>query len=39
MDFHHSAKVTALQERLQAFVDTHIYPNEKTYNRLLKKPV
>jgi acyl-CoA dehydrogenase len=31
MDFHHSPKATALQERLQAFMDEHVYPNEKTY--------
>ncbi len=31
MDFRPSPKVTALQERLQAFMDEHIYPNEKTY--------
>jgi acyl-CoA dehydrogenase len=31
MDFHHSSKVTALQQRLQSFMDGHIYPNEKTY--------
>ncbi|SEP28796.1 acyl-CoA dehydrogenase [Methylobacterium sp. ap11] len=31
MDFHHAPKVTALQERLQAFMDEHIYPNEATY--------
>ncbi len=31
MDFHHAPKVTALQERLQAFMDAHVYPNEATY--------
>ena len=31
MDFRPSPKVAALQERLQAFMDQHVYPNEKTY--------
>jgi acyl-CoA dehydrogenase len=31
MDFEHSAKVKALQQRLQAFMDEHIYPNEQRY--------
>ena len=31
MDFEHSAKVKALQQRLQAFMDVHIYPNETRY--------
>lgn len=32
MDFEHSDKVRALLERLQAFMDRHIYPNEETWN-------
>ncbi len=31
MEFEHSAKVQELRRRLQAFMDTHIYPNEATY--------
>ena len=31
MEFEHSAKVQELRQRLQAFMDTHIYPNEATY--------
>ncbi|MDP9096868.1 MAG: acyl-CoA dehydrogenase family protein [Pseudomonadota bacterium] len=31
MDFSHSDKAEELRERLQAFMDEHIYPNEKTY--------
>jgi acyl-CoA dehydrogenase len=31
MNFEYSAKVKALQQRLQAFMDQHIYPNEKHY--------
>jgi acyl-CoA dehydrogenase len=31
MDFDHSPKVTDLQERLTAFMNEHIYPNEKLY--------
>jgi acyl-CoA dehydrogenase len=31
MDFEYSAKTRALLERLNAFMDTHIYPNEKRY--------
>jgi len=31
MDFEHSAKVKALQQRLQAFMDEYIYPNEQSY--------
>jgi acyl-CoA dehydrogenase len=31
MDFRHSPKSRALQERLQAFMDEHIYPNESVY--------
>jgi acyl-CoA dehydrogenase len=31
MDFEYSAKTRALLERLNAFMDAHIYPNEKRY--------
>ena len=31
MDFEHSATVKALQQRLQAFMDEYIYPNEQRY--------
>jgi acyl-CoA dehydrogenase len=31
MNFDYSDKVKALQERLRAFMDEHIYPNEKRY--------
>ncbi len=33
MDFTHSAKVTALQERLTGFMEAEIYPNEARYRR------
>jgi acyl-CoA dehydrogenase len=33
MDFHHSPKSSALQQRLQAFMDEHIYPNESVYKK------
>jgi acyl-CoA dehydrogenase len=32
MHFEHSAKVTDLQRRLSAFMDEHVYPNERTYH-------
>jgi acyl-CoA dehydrogenase len=32
MDFDYTPKVQALQARLNAFMDAHIYPNEKTYH-------
>jgi acyl-CoA dehydrogenase len=32
MQFEHSAKVKDLQKRLAAFMDEHIYPNEKRYH-------
>jgi acyl-CoA dehydrogenase len=32
MDFDYSPKTKALQQRLQQFMDDHIYPNEKTYD-------
>ena len=31
MDFEYSDKVKQLQKKLAAFMDEHIYPNEKTY--------
>ena len=31
MDFSHSPKAEALLERLTAFMEEHVYPNEKTY--------
>lgn len=31
MDFEYSDKVKALQEKLTAFMEEHIYPNEKTF--------
>ena len=31
MDFEYSPKVKALQKKLPAFMDSHIYPNEKRY--------
>jgi len=33
--FEHSDKVKRLQEKLQAFMDTHIYPNEALYEEQL----
>ncbi len=33
MNFEHSSKVKDLQERLAAFMDEHIYPNETRYYR------
>ena len=33
MDFATSKKVEAIQERLQRFMDDHIYPNEEAYER------
>ncbi len=37
MDFDHSPKVRALMERVQRFMDDHIYPNEKEYFAYLNK--
>ncbi|MCX7175208.1 MAG: acyl-CoA dehydrogenase family protein [Proteobacteria bacterium] len=31
MDFSHSDKVKALQQRVSAFMDEHVYPNEATF--------
>src|SRR5947207_1841996 len=33
MHFDHSAKVAALEQRLTAFMNEHVYPNEGTYHR------
>src|SRR5215208_3351267 len=33
MNFDYSAKTRELQNRLQAFMDEHIYPNEKAYTQ------
>lgn len=33
MDFHHSVKSAALQERLQAFMDEHIHSHESVYKK------
>ena len=35
MHFEYSDKVKALQKKLQAFMDEHVYPNEATYQRQL----
>jgi len=35
MDFQHSPRALELQERLKAFMDEHIYPNEETYREQL----
>ena len=31
MDFEYSPKVKALQKRVGAFMDSHVYPNQKRY--------
>jgi acyl-CoA dehydrogenase len=36
MMFEFSARVKELQQRLQAFLDEHVYPNEKTYDEQLR---
>jgi acyl-CoA dehydrogenase len=36
MDFAYSPKVTDLQRRLTAFMEEHVYPNEKTYGEQLE---
>jgi alkylation response protein AidB-like acyl-CoA dehydrogenase len=36
MDFELSARSKELQQKLQAFFDEHIYPNEETYTRQLE---
>ncbi|MBE7368113.1 acyl-CoA dehydrogenase family protein [Ramlibacter pallidus] len=35
MDFDYSPKTQELQQRLQKFMDDHVYPNEKTYEQQL----
>jgi acyl-CoA dehydrogenase len=35
MDFDYSPKTKELQQRLQKFMDDHVYPNEKTYEQQL----
>ena len=37
MNFDYSAKVQELQKRLSAFMDEHIYPNEKTYHSQIRE--
>ncbi|PPE70866.1 acyl-CoA dehydrogenase [Caldimonas thermodepolymerans] len=37
MDFDYSPRTKALQERLQAFMDEHIYPNEARYHAELEE--
>ena len=39
MDFEHSDKVKQLIERLEAFMDEHIYPNQETYQHQLAEMV
>jgi acyl-CoA dehydrogenase len=36
MDFEYSAKTRALLERLEAFMDAHVYPNEKRFAEEVK---
>ena len=35
MNFDYTPKVSALRERLIAFMDEHVYPNEQTYHEYL----
>src|SRR5438552_12022564 len=37
MNFEYSGKVQALQKRVAAFMDEHIYPNEKTYHEQIRE--
>ena len=37
MNFEHSDKVLALIERLEAFMDEHIYPNQNTYMQQVRE--
>lgn len=37
MNFSHTSKVKDLQEKLQHFMDEHVYPNEKLYDDQLKQ--
>ena len=36
MDFNHTQKVLDLMDRLNAFMDEHIYPNEEAYREHFK---
>lgn len=36
MDFEHSPRAKEMMERVQAFMDAHIYPNEETYYRQME---
>src|SRR3954462_14113545 len=36
MDFDYSPKVKDLQQRVQRFMDDHVYPNEKAYSQELE---
>ena len=36
MDFDYSAKVKTLEKRLIAFMDEHVYPNERRYEEELQ---
>ena len=38
MDFEHSAKTRDYMQRLTAFMDQHVYPNEKTYHEQVSQP-
>ena len=37
MDFEYSDKVKALQQRLSAFMDEYVYPNEKTFYQQIEQ--
>jgi acyl-CoA dehydrogenase len=37
MHFDHTAKVSDLQRRLSAFMDEHVYPNERTYHHQISE--
>ena len=37
MHFAHSEKVQELQQKLTAFMDQHIYPNEQLYYRQIRE--
>ena len=36
MDFNHTKKVLDLMDRLNTFMDEHIYPNEEAYREYFK---
>jgi acyl-CoA dehydrogenase len=38
MDFEHSPKVKDFSQRLRAFMDEHVYPNEKLYHEQVRDP-